>query len=269
MSRNGDGREGAGGADEDVQPAVALDHLRDERVRTLDLREVGRVRRGRVAEPCDGGFELAVGQVDARNARSGRDERLGAGEADAALRARDERDTRRPLRRSRERDHGVDLDRHVERQVRDADRRPRREPLRRRRGRATRSEKPLITVACSVKPSTALTKPLIFSQHATTSRPPSSRSIVPSTLRAVSCAAATPSSTVSSRADLAELRAPALAVRRAVPGDVRDVAVPHEPPVGQPHAGRDHLRRRDLEAALRQQLCDASRSRRTATLTIL
>ena len=45
-------------------------------------------------------------------------------------------------------------------------------------------------------------------------------------------------------ADLAELRAPALAVGRPVTCDVRDVAVAHEPPVGEPHARRDHLRRR-------------------------
>ena len=72
------------------------------------------------------------GQVDARDARAGCDERLGAGEADPALRPGDERDLpssrRGPLTRSAI--DGVDLDRHVERQVRHADRRPRREPIR-------------------------------------------------------------------------------------------------------------------------------------------
>ena len=71
---------------------MALDDLGDERLRPLDLGEIGRMRRRGVAEPRDRGFEVAVRQVDARDARSGRDERLGAREADPALRARDERD---------------------------------------------------------------------------------------------------------------------------------------------------------------------------------
>ena len=65
---------------------MALDDLGDERLRALDLGEVGRMRRRGVAEPRDRGFELAVRQVDAGDARSGRDERLGAREADPALR---------------------------------------------------------------------------------------------------------------------------------------------------------------------------------------
>ena len=67
---------------------MALDDLGDERVRALDLGEVGRVRRRALAEPRDRGVELAVRQVDAGDARARRDERLGAREADPALRAR-------------------------------------------------------------------------------------------------------------------------------------------------------------------------------------
>ena len=85
-------RERSGGADEDVEPAVAVDDLRDERFRVLDLGEIRRVRRRSRPEPRDRRVEVAVRQVDARDARPGRDERLGAREADPALRARDERD---------------------------------------------------------------------------------------------------------------------------------------------------------------------------------
>ena len=71
---------------------MALDDLGDERLRALDLGEIRRMRRRGIAEPLDRRVEPAVRQVDARDARPGRDERLGAREADPALRARDERD---------------------------------------------------------------------------------------------------------------------------------------------------------------------------------
>ena len=90
----------------------------------LDLGEIRGVRRRSRAEPLDRRVEVAVRQVDARDASTGRDERLGAREADPALRARDERDrpsSRHVGRAHRERDDRVDLDRHVERQVRHAD----------------------------------------------------------------------------------------------------------------------------------------------------
>ena len=91
-SRNGAGASVPAALDEDVEPAVALDDLGDERLRALDLGEVRRVSRRGVAEPRDRRLELAVRQVDARDPRARRDERLGAREADPALRARDERD---------------------------------------------------------------------------------------------------------------------------------------------------------------------------------
>ena len=45
------GRQSPGRADEDVEAAVRAHHLGDERLRALDLREVGGMRRGGVAEP--------------------------------------------------------------------------------------------------------------------------------------------------------------------------------------------------------------------------
>jgi hypothetical protein len=50
-----------------------------------------------------------------------------------------------------------------------------------------------------------------------------------------------------------------------VAGDVRDVAPAHEAPVREPHTGRNHLRRRDLEAALGEALGDGRRHAGNAT----
>ena len=86
------------------------------------------------------------------------------------------------------------------------------------------------------------------------SRPPSSRWIVPSTFNAVSSAARHRLVDRHLATDLAERAAPALAVRRPVAGDVGDVLPAHQAPVGQTHARRDHLRRRDLETTLREPL---------------
>src|SRR5262245_24164499 len=55
-------------------------------------------------------------------------------------------------------------------------------------------------------------------------------------------------------ADLAELAAPALAVGRTVPRDVGDVPEANEPAVGERHAWRDHLRGRNLQPALGEAL---------------
>jgi hypothetical protein len=86
------GRKRARGTDEGVEPAVPADDVRDERLRSVDQCNVRRVRRRGRAEPLDCRLEVAVGQVDAGHPRPGRDEGLGAGEADASLRPGDKRD---------------------------------------------------------------------------------------------------------------------------------------------------------------------------------
>ena len=84
-------REHAGGAHEDVEPAVAPNDIADERLEPCDVGEIRRVRRGgrlRAARPPSPGRR--PGQIDTRDLGPGPDECLGACEADAALRARDE-----------------------------------------------------------------------------------------------------------------------------------------------------------------------------------
>ncbi len=86
-------RQHARGVDEDVEPAVLPDDVGDEAPGLLDLGEIGGVGRGARPEPLDRGLELAARQVDAGHPRAGADERLGARQPDAPLRAGDQRDT--------------------------------------------------------------------------------------------------------------------------------------------------------------------------------
>jgi len=85
--------EGAGGADKHVEAALTLEHVGDEPLRTRDLREIRRMRRGSKSEPLDCRLELGVREIDAGDVSAGGDERLGAGVADPALRPGDERDS--------------------------------------------------------------------------------------------------------------------------------------------------------------------------------
>ena len=71
---------------------MAADNIRDKRFGMGDVREIRGVRRRSRSEPRDRSVEVAVRQVDTRDASPGRYERLGAREADPALRARDEHD---------------------------------------------------------------------------------------------------------------------------------------------------------------------------------
>ena len=201
-------------------------------------------------EALDRCFELAARQIDAGDPRAGGDERLGAGEADAPLRAGDKRDAAvEPPRsgsrlrsaahrsatiaststgmsngrcgtptdvRAARRLASVEVDDQVGEAV--------------DHGRMLGEAVDRVDVAVDLEPARDL------------SRPPSSRSIVPSTLSAVSSAAATASADRHLAPDLAERAAPALAVRRPVARDVGDVPEAHEPAVRQPHARRDHLR---------------------------
>src|SRR5581483_8832578 len=85
-------RERAGGAHDDVEPAVARDDLVDELRRRADVGDVRGMRgRGRT-EPLDRRRELGSRQVDAGDARARGDESFRTRVTDPTLRTGDEGD---------------------------------------------------------------------------------------------------------------------------------------------------------------------------------
>ena len=232
-------------------------------VGALDLGEIGRMRDAAAPSRSTASSSSPPGRSTHATRAPGSDERLGAREADPALGARHERDLAveapRPRDgvRSRQRDRSASTSTGMSNgsAARRSTFAPRAAPRRRGRGQ---SEKPLITrrvlgeavdrvdVAVDLQPAGDAVEvaelALDRAEHVQRRQLPRPRS---------------PPRPSRSRPTLPSGLAPALAVRRAVPGDVGDVAHAHEPPVGQPDARRDHLRGRDLEPTLRQPLCNA------------